>query len=234
MRGGGGVVLFDAPAGLGKTALLEEGAAMAGAAGWLVRRATPSPLECGLPFGVLRALLEAPTRELPGVATGAATAAGELLLGGVAAARRRADDGAQRAVAVLRAGGVDGRSPWWWMTRSRRTTSPSACSRTWRGGVEDLPLLVLVGTRSSCDLLSLVGSVRAAAVLHPEPLFAAGAARLVRRVAPDAGGTVCRDLHRAAGGVPWLLTELARGGAVRGGARLVRRRLAEASRAGAP
>src|SRR5688572_6207243 len=83
VRGGGGVVVLEAAAGLGKTALLDEGAALAAATGWLVRRAAPSPLERGMPFGVLRALLEAPARAHPGVACGAAAAAGELLLDGV-------------------------------------------------------------------------------------------------------------------------------------------------------
>src|SRR6476620_2606812 len=83
VRGGGGVVVLAAAAGLGKTTLVDEGAALAAATGLLVRRATPSPLERALPFGVLRALLEAPTRAHPEVARGAAAAAGELLLDGV-------------------------------------------------------------------------------------------------------------------------------------------------------
>ena len=44
VRGGGGVVVLEAAAGLGKTALLDEGAALAAATGWLVRRAAPSPV----------------------------------------------------------------------------------------------------------------------------------------------------------------------------------------------
>ena len=49
--------------GLGKTALLDHAAALAEENGWLVRRAAPGPLEQHLPFGVVRALLEAPVRE---------------------------------------------------------------------------------------------------------------------------------------------------------------------------
>src|SRR5689334_9616430 len=43
--GGSGVVLLEAPAGLGKTALLEHAATLATRAGCLVRRAVPGPLE---------------------------------------------------------------------------------------------------------------------------------------------------------------------------------------------
>ena len=85
--GDGGVVVLDAPAGLGKTALLEHAALFAADAGCLVRRAAPGPLERHFPFGVVRALLEAPLREASGeeraqLLDGAAAAAGTLLLEG--------------------------------------------------------------------------------------------------------------------------------------------------------
>ncbi len=232
VRGGGGVVVLEAAAGLGKTALLDEGAALAAATGWLVRRAAPSPLERALPFGVLRALLEAPTRAHPGVACGAAAAAGELLLDGVSG---RGDVltmahsvlwlcsglAAQRPLALV----VDDAQ---WADAASLGVLAYLARR-----IEDLPLLLLVGTRASCDLLRLVGGVRAAAVLHPAPLSAAGAARLARRVVPELSGPACRDLHRAAGGVPWLLTELARGELSPAARDVVRLRLAELS-VGAP
>ena len=52
--GRGGVVLVDAPAGLGKTSLLEFAARRATNAACLVRRASPGPLELKFPFGVIR------------------------------------------------------------------------------------------------------------------------------------------------------------------------------------
>ena len=87
--GGSGVVMVEAPAGLGKTALLDHGAKLATAAGCLVRRAAPGPLERHFPFGVVRALLEAPLREASiaeraHLLDGAAAPAGELLLEGTA------------------------------------------------------------------------------------------------------------------------------------------------------
>src|SRR6185436_128346 len=61
--GGSGVVVVEAGAGLGKTALLDHAAELAADAGCLVRRAAPGPLERHFAFGVVRALLEAPLRE---------------------------------------------------------------------------------------------------------------------------------------------------------------------------
>src|SRR5689334_15247525 len=63
--GRGAAVLLDAPAGLGKTALLEHAAGFADDAGALVRRAAPSLAERDFAYGVVRALLETPARALP-------------------------------------------------------------------------------------------------------------------------------------------------------------------------
>src|ERR1700742_4712941 len=87
--GGSGVVVLEAPAGLGKTALLEHTAALAPSAGCLVRRAVPGPLERHFSYGVVRSLLEAPLRDASGaerarLLDGAAATAGELLLDGTA------------------------------------------------------------------------------------------------------------------------------------------------------
>src|SRR4051812_12074918 len=47
--GAGGVVVLEAPAGLGKTALLEQARRLAEDAGCLVRHAVPGPLERHFP-----------------------------------------------------------------------------------------------------------------------------------------------------------------------------------------
>src|SRR3954468_6862900 len=64
--GDGGVVVLEAPAGLGKTALLDRATRLAEEAGCLVRRAAPGPLERHFPFGVVRTLLEPPLRDATG------------------------------------------------------------------------------------------------------------------------------------------------------------------------
>src|SRR3954451_4489901 len=73
-------VLLDAPAGHGKSALLDDFAAMAGDLRLL--RAAPTPLEQGFAYGVVRALLEAPVHAASEhVLAGAAGYAGRLLRG---------------------------------------------------------------------------------------------------------------------------------------------------------
>src|SRR4051812_1756711 len=220
VRGGSGVVVLEAAAGLGKTALLEHAGALATDAGWLVRRAVPGPLERHFPFGVVRALLEAPVRDANGrerahLLDGAAAAAGELLLEGNAP---QADStmlvahsilwlcsalAEQRPLALV----IDDAQ---WADRSSLEVLSYLARR-----VEDLPLLILVGARAddpdaASDVLTLLGSVRSATVLHPQPLTPRGAMQLIRRLAPETPAAVCRDCHRAVGGNPWLLGELGR------------------------
>ena len=86
-EGIGGVVVLEASAGLGKTALLDHGAQKAADAGCHVRRAGPGPLDRHFPFGVVRALLRGPLRDAPReerarLLDGAAGPAGALLLDG--------------------------------------------------------------------------------------------------------------------------------------------------------
>ncbi len=216
----GGVVVLEAPAGLGKTALLEHAAELAAQAGCLVRRAAPGQLERQFPFGVVRTLLEAPLRdasrqERAHLLRGPATIAGGLLLDGTLP-----DDatGAIVAHSVL------------WLCTAIARERPLAMivdDAHWadRGSlevlsylarrIEDVPVLIVVGARgeypgAAADLLSLLGGVRCAAVLHPQPLTPTGAVRLIHRLAPDTPIPTCRECHRAAEGNPWLLGELAR------------------------
>ncbi len=87
--GTGSVVVVEATAGLGKTALLERAAELAANAGCLVRLGSPNPHERHFAFGVVRTLLEAPLRDAAAaerseLLAGAAALAGALLLDGTA------------------------------------------------------------------------------------------------------------------------------------------------------
>ena len=254
--GGGGVVVLEAPAGMGKSALLEHAAAQAEGAGCLVRRAGPGPLERHFSFGVVRALLESPLRDASAeerehLLEGAAAASGRLLLEGAAPG-----DGGSMAVAhsvLWLCAALAEQRPLalvvddaQWADRSSLEVLSYLARR-----VDDLPLLIVIGARAdgpdvATDLLSMLGSARSATVLHPQPLTARGAAQLIRRIAPDTPTPVCHDCHRAVGGNPWLLRELGRQIAARGreavadtgpdappvtaiARRVVRRRLAELS-----
>jgi DNA-binding CsgD family transcriptional regulator len=219
-EGDGGVVVLDAPAGLGKTALLEHTALAAADAGCLVRHAAPGPLERHFPFGVVRALLEAPLREASEderaqLLDGAAAPAGTLLLDGAVPS---GDSTMLVAHGVL------------WLCSALAERRPLALvidDAQWADRpslevlaylarrIHDLPLLIAVGARvddprAPSDLLSLLGGVRSATVLHPQRLTPRGAAQLIRRLAPETPAAVCRDCHRAVGGNPWLLGELGR------------------------
>jgi len=201
--GDGGVVVLDASAGLGKTALLERAALFATDAGCLVRRAAPGPLERHFPFGVVRALLEAPVREASEkeraqLLDGAAALAGTLLLEGTVPGGDStmlvahsvlwlcsaiAD---QRPLALV----VDDAQ---WADRSSLQVLSYLARR-----IDDLPLLIAVAARAddpraASDLLSLLGGARSAIVLHPQALTPRGAAQLIRRLAPETPAGVCRD-----------------------------------------
>jgi DNA-binding CsgD family transcriptional regulator len=218
--GTGGVVVLEAPAGLGKTALLDYSARLARDAGYLVRHAAPGPHERQFAFGVVRTLLEAPLRNLPAseraaILTGASAPAGALLLGGEL-------PGAAEATAI--AHGV------MWACAGLARTRPVVLivdDAQWSdraslhvlsylaGRAGDLPLLVLLAARpddprAANDLLALLGGGRSATVLHPQPLTPMGAARLIRELAPDVSIHICCECHRAADGNPWLLAELGR------------------------
>jgi len=218
--GSGGVVVVEAAAGLGKTALLEHAAAAAADAGCLVRRAAPGPLERHFPFGVIRSLFEAPlhdasAEERARLLDGAAAPAGELLLRGAVPGGDATMLMAHSLLWLCAA--LADRGPLALVVDDAQWADrPSLKVLTYLARrVEDLPLLIAAGARAddpgaATDLLSLLGGARSAVVLHPAPLTLRGAAQLIRRLAPQAPPSVWRDCHRAGGGNPWLLGELAR------------------------
>jgi len=219
-EGEGGVVVLEAGAGLGKTALLERAAGLAKDARCLVRRAAPGALERHLPFGVVRTLLEPPLRDASRtqrarLLDGAAASAGDLLLDGTVPGGDSATMVAhsilwlcsaiaeERPLALI----VDDAQ---WADRCSLEVLSYLAHR-----IDDLPLLIAIGARAedpdaASDLLSLLGGVRSATVVHPQPLTPRGAVELIRRVAPETAPGVCFDCHRAVDGNPWLLGELGR------------------------
>ena len=146
--GGSGVVVLEAAAGLGKTALLEYGGVAGGEAGCLVRRAAPGRWSATSPSAssgrCWRRRCARPRARARQLLDGAAAAAGELLLDGTAPRRRLDDaDRAQHAVAVLgdrRAAPlalvVDDAQ---WADRASLEVLSYLARR-----VEDLPLLILM------------------------------------------------------------------------------------------
>jgi DNA-binding CsgD family transcriptional regulator len=218
--GAGAIVVFSAPAGLGKSALLEHAAQEATQSGWRVRRAAPGRLERHFAFGVVRALLEGALRDASDerrarLLDGAAAPAGALLLDG---ALPGADATTAISHSVL------------WLCAALAEDAPLVLvidDAQWadRQSLEvlaylarriaDLPVLIAIGARaddpdSPSDLLGLIGGAPAATVLHPQPLTHRGAAKLIRRAAPATPPEICRECHRAAAGNPWLLSELGR------------------------
>jgi DNA-binding CsgD family transcriptional regulator len=224
--GDGGVVVLEAAAGLGKTVLLEHAAQRAAQAGFRVRTAAPGPLERHFPFGVVRALLEAPLRDASEpqrarLLDGAAASAGALLLDGTVP---DGDVTTMIAHSVL------------WLCSAMADEQPLALvvdDAHWadRPSLEvlaylarriaDLPLLIAVAARAddpdaASDLLSQIGGVRGATLLHPQPLSTQGAVQMIQGVAPDTPIEVCHHCHRAVAGNPWLLGELGHQIAVHG------------------
>ena len=216
----GGVLVVEAQAGFGKTALADHTAQLAADAGCTVRRAAPSPLERHFPYGVIRALLESPVRDAGPAARarlldGVAGRAGELLLDGTV-------PGADATTLVahsllwLCSGLAEDRplvlvvDDAQWADRSSLEVLAFFARR-----IADLPLLLVVAARADdpgapADLLSLLRDAAATTVLRPEALTTGGGVRIVRRIAPDTPIDVCRRCHVAARGNPWLVAELGR------------------------
>ncbi len=214
-RGVGTAVLVEGPPGIGKTSLLDAGAALAAERALSVLRARGGELERGLPFGIARDLLarrvaRAPdderSRLLSGAAAVAAPALGLSEAHGLPAEEPAinhgltwllADLAEQQPLAVIvdDIQWADAASAAWLLHLARR--------------IGDLPVVLLLGARSRSGepeppglgaLRQLVEVER----IRPGPLGGPAVAALVRSFYfPDADDDFIAACHRAAGGNPF-------------------------------
>ncbi|HEX6744500.1 MAG TPA: AAA family ATPase [Solirubrobacteraceae bacterium] len=221
-QGTGGLAVIDGPAGVGKTALLEAALAIAQDADLLVLRARGAELERAFGFGIVRQLFDEVLRggivDPAALFAGAARFAAPLLaveLDGTAAAPPDDPFAARHAL--------------YWLTANLATQRPLAVlvdDAHWADGaslgvlahianrLEGIPAALVVACRPeeslpALDALRRQGGTHAAR-LHVPPLGSEAAAALVRSLAPAADDALCRRVHAATGGNPFLLYELVR------------------------
>src|SRR6476646_9049200 len=203
-EGTGGLLVLEGAAGIGKTTIVREAAAIARQEGVAVAQATGHPIESTLSFGLVRQLLEpALSRVAPEERAAPAAGLDELEL----------VHAAYRLVAELTA--TSGGRPWLlvlddvqWGDRSSVTFLVYLAQR-----LADLPVALLLSLRTGEtsdveDLFArLLGEVGRGA-LSLGPRSAAACAQLVRRRFPEAADAFCEECARVTGGNPLLLNEL--------------------------
>jgi DNA-binding CsgD family transcriptional regulator len=219
---GGGVLLIEGRAGIGKTSLVEAACSRADELGHEVVRARGSELESGFAFGVVRQLFErrlaaAGEGERAVLLAGPAAAVGPLLSGEVSV--RPAGDssfavlhGLYWLVVNLAAGGplliaVD--DAHWADEPSLRWLAYLAPR------LEGLAAGLLVAMRPGgpAEMSAPLAAVRAqaAAVLRPTLLSAPAVSAMVRAAAGgEASDELCAAVYAACGGNPLYLAELLR------------------------
>jgi tetratricopeptide (TPR) repeat protein len=225
---GGGVLVVEGRAGIGKTALAEQAGRRAGGLGHTVVRARGSELEAGFAFGVVRQLFE---RCLADAGAGER----EALLAGPAAAVRPLLSGSP-------AGEPAGGSSFavlhglYWLVANLAASRPLLIvvddahwadepSLRWLAylapRLEGLAAGLLVALRpgdpAAMGAPLLAVRAQAVAVLRPALLSERAVSAVVRAAAGGgAGGELCAAVYAATGGNPLYLTELLRA-AGRGG-----------------
>ncbi|HEY7075367.1 MAG TPA: AAA family ATPase [Solirubrobacteraceae bacterium] len=217
LNGPGGLVVVDGPAGVGKTALLEAARDCAEDAGLLVLRARGAELERAFGFGVMRQLFDAVVRggDPAALFTGAARFAAPLL-----------DVVVDGAAATPSEDPFTVRHALYWLTANLGSERPLAMvvdDAHWADAaslgvlahianrLDGIPVALVVACRpeESAPALDALRGL-AGELLHLAPLGADAAADLVRSLVPTADEALCRALHVATGGNPFLVRELAR------------------------
>jgi DNA-binding CsgD family transcriptional regulator len=219
----GGVLVVEAGAGIGKTALLDEASCRARAAGRDVLIGRGSELEADFPFGVVRQLFE------PRLATADRGTRAELLAGPARAAARPllSEAAAERDVdtsfAVLHglywlAVNMADRCPLLIVVDDMHWADPP--SLRWLAHVapriEGCAIALLVATRPIAPVLESapLQQLRACAtVVRPHRLSPPAVTTIARGTWGSAAtDAVCAELCRVTGGNPFYLVELLRGG----------------------
>ena len=222
---GGGMLLIEGPAGIGKTQLVEAACSRAAATGMQVLRARGGELERDLAFGIVQQLFTPPLeragreerRELLSGAAGLAAPA----LGAAVEHDAPVPPGVDPADAAFH--GV------YWLCANLGARAPLLLavddahwaderSLRWLAHIarrlDELPALLLVARRtgepgaSSAPLDALAGEAVARA-LRPQPLSPTGTATVVRASLGDgASDELCAACHAATTGNPFLIGEL--------------------------
>ena len=225
VAGDGRLLVFEGPAGIGKSSLLEAVRDRAEGAGIETLSARGGELERRFGFGIARQLFEAAVRDRRSarrVLAGTARLAAPVL--GV-------DPGPDGPPAPQDPGeaGFAVQHGLYWLTvqlSERRPVALIVDDAHWADReslrfmvhlarrLEGLPVLLAVATRPLSDddrLLHRLAATAGAEVFAPAPLTAAASGEVVRSLAPDADDEVCRICHTRAGGNPFYLRELASG-----------------------
>ena len=217
IAGNGQTMLVTGPAGIGKTSLMEECARRAGGRGMLVLRARGDELVMESSFAAVRDLLWREVR-----------AAGERLWDGAArfAAPVFDDNAGEHTQRDLVASVLHGL---YWLVSGLADRAPIALlvdDAQWLDAasarflvylarrLDSLPVLLAVAIRSGqrpgqAFPAAALGEL-AAIEFRLGPLTEEGSAAVVRhRLGPRADEELCRSCHRATGGNPFYLSELA-------------------------
>jgi len=208
---GGRLLIIEAPAGIGKTTLMQEAQRRAREHGLRVLTACGGELEREFGFGVACQLFEAAADER--LLSGRARLAAPVL--GLGDAGR---DGVQSGDAIFPA--LQGL---YWLTVTLAERRPLALlvddvhladSASVRflaylaRRLEELAVLVVVAARSGPEADQVLAALDVADVLRPQCLSLEGTQALLRSIAPRADDQVCRACHEATGGNALFVREL--------------------------
>jgi len=221
-RGAGGLIVVDGPAGVGKTAVMDAARAAAIGAGLLTVRARGAELERAFAFGVVRQLFDDVLRvdgvDHSAVFSGAARFAAPLLdveLDGVTGAPPEDPFAARHALYWLTAN-LAGEQPLALLLDDAQWADPASVGVLAHiaNRLEGIPAALVVACRTE-ESAEGVDALRRQAeehgtLLRLAPLGEEAARVVVRSLAPAADDALCRSCHRASGGNPFLLHELAR------------------------